>query len=169
MLSKVRLVLLIFYLFSGSAAHTQDESAIIAEYDKAFYSGKYEVGLPLINTLLALDPDNLAYLREKVKMLALLDQKKEFLLEFRRLRKEEFDNHFDQISEVIKFEKLPAAYRELIAEEAQKSNDQAVLKKFFPEKIPGGIFSIPALNEFSGIPTLFKTQTATPSSDLVSP
>lgn len=130
---KLGFLLLIFMIIAYLPAAGQDENVLVQEYDKAFYTQKYTVALPLIETLLALDPGNLAYRREQIKMLALLDQENEFLEAFRILRLAEADNHFDHLGGVIRFELLPEKYLDLIRVEVQKTNDQALLKAFFPQ------------------------------------
>lgn len=130
---KIEIFLLFFLIIAFLPAAGQDENVLVLEYDKAFYAQKYTVALPLIETLMALAPENLAYRREQIKMLALLDQEKEFLEAFRVLRMAEADNHFDHLGGVIRFELLPEKYLDLIRVEAQKTNDHALLKSFFPQ------------------------------------
>ncbi|MFZ5952466.1 MAG: hypothetical protein ACOYXC_17325 [Candidatus Rifleibacteriota bacterium] len=128
------LLLLILLCHLALPLRAQDESIIAKEYDKAFYAAKYTVALPLIKTLLAMDPENLAYQREYIKMLALLDEKEQFIVEFDKLRKIESDGHFDNIQQVISFQLLPEDYLQLIQSEAEKNNDTQILQRFFSQK-----------------------------------
>ncbi|MEW6711560.1 MAG: hypothetical protein AB1403_17185 [Candidatus Riflebacteria bacterium] len=128
------LLLLLMFIAFSLPLWSQDESIIAKEYDKAFYAGKYTVALPLIKTLLAMDPENLAYQREYIKMLSLLDEREQFIIEFQKLRKVESDGHFDNLQEVISFQLLPDDYLQLIRSEAEKNNDIQILQRFFSQK-----------------------------------
>lgn len=108
----------------------QNADILAQEYDKAFYSGNYSVALPLIESLLAISPDNPDFHRERIKMLAMLDHENEFLDAFRKLRAKEGDSRLDRSEEIVKFPLLPSKYRELLKADAQSRNDNAFLEKF---------------------------------------
>jgi hypothetical protein len=110
----------------------QNADVLAQEYDKAFYAGNYSVALPLIESLLAISPDNPDYQRERIKMLALLDREADFLDAFRKLREKESDSNFKRSEEIVKFKLLPEKYLELLKADAQTHNDGAFLEKFFP-------------------------------------
>ena len=128
------MALLIFLnLFNIATSFAQSETVIAQEYDKAFYSQNYKVALLLIDTLGLMDSENLAYKRERLKMLALLGLKNDFVKEFNKLREAESDGHYDHSTILINFPDLPPEFLELMGEEAKKNNDQKFLQKFFPD------------------------------------
>lgn len=105
----------------------QDESILALEYDKAFYAKNYEVADAIIDSLLKISPNNPQYRREKVKMLALLDQPEEFASNLSQLLQIDRSNDFKQTKELLAFASLKEKYKELIIATARKNGEESLL------------------------------------------
>lgn len=138
MKSFVRCLLLTIIVLGSNWVCAQDQNILANEYDKAFYAENYEIALPIIDSLAKIDPMNLHYKREKVKMLALLDQQENFIQEVFELRDLEIDQDLPHIAEVLNFPGLPRELEEMIRIRAEKEQDELILNNFFPQRLENG-------------------------------
>lgn len=117
--------LLIFCAIAGLA---QTEQQLTEMYNTAFYAKNYSSAVITIEKLLAISPNNIDFIRERIKMAGALNNIGDFIKYMKNLRLQNNPNAIPTFYDLLNSEFIPIDYCEVLGEYYKSQNDEFILR-----------------------------------------
>ena len=120
-------LLLAFYSLAG---HSQTTEELTRRYNDCFYSQKYPEALAIIERLLETSPQNLDYLREKIKMQSILGKEEAFFQNMIELRNASTTGNIKCFFGILSSGMVNKEFSKTLHTYFKRKNDEYILTKW---------------------------------------